>query len=97
MTQKQPSAFAPSRTAAGKRTTGIFRQAKRHPSGCRAANLLKQILFISLLLFTFIGDARAQETIITVHDGTATNEYVPFFGFYADNQQQNQIIIRLQT
>ncbi|MBP5677236.1 MAG: fibronectin type III domain-containing protein, partial [Bacteroidales bacterium] len=30
---------------------------------------------------------------LTVNDGTATNEYVPFYGYYADAIQQNQMII----
>jgi len=30
---------------------------------------------------------------LSVNDGTATNEYVPFYGYYADATQQNQMII----
>ena len=29
---------------------------------------------------------------LTVHDGTGTNRYVPFYGYYADEDQQNQMI-----
>ena len=36
-----------------------------------------------LLCFAFFGVARAQSEL-TVHDGTATNGYVPVYGFYAD-------------
>ena len=35
-----------------------------------------------LLLLAFTGFVRADE--LTVHDGTATNAYVPVYGFYAD-------------
>ncbi|MBQ4205299.1 MAG: choice-of-anchor J domain-containing protein, partial [Bacteroidales bacterium] len=30
--------------------------------------------------------------VLTVHDGTAISEYVPFYGYYADDTQQNQMI-----
>ena len=50
-----------------------------------------RLLFLSLLLFTFLGGARAQETL-TVCDGTTSNPYVPFYGLMADKQQQNQMI-----
>ncbi|MBQ2539056.1 MAG: fibronectin type III domain-containing protein, partial [Bacteroidales bacterium] len=36
-----------------------------------------------MLCFAFFGVARAQSEL-TVHDGTATNGYVPVYGFYAD-------------
>ena len=36
-----------------------------------------------LLCFAMFGVARAQE-VLTVHDGTGTNGYVPIYGFYAD-------------
>ena len=43
----------------------------------------KRLLSLMLLCFAVFGVARAQETL-TVHDGTATNGYVPVYGFYAD-------------
>ena len=43
----------------------------------------KRLLSLMLLCFAVFGVARAQETL-TVHDGTATNGYVPVYGFYVD-------------
>ena len=42
----------------------------------------KLILFLMVLLFGSTSFLRADE--LTVHDGTATNSYVPVYGFYAD-------------
>ena len=42
----------------------------------------KLILFLMVLLFGSTSFLRADE--LTVHDGTATNGYVPVYGFYAD-------------
>lgn len=42
----------------------------------------KLILFLMLALFGSTSFLRADE--LTVHDGTATNSYVPVYGFYAD-------------
>ncbi len=36
--------------------------------------------------------AWAQNQTVTVCDGTATNEYVPFYGYYADEAQNGQMI-----
>ena len=49
------------------------------------------LLMIALSFFAFVGVAKAQQTL-TVHDGTATNRYVPFYGYWADATQQNQMI-----
>ena len=46
---------------------------------------------IALSFLAFVGVAKAQQTL-TVHDGTATNRYVPFYGYWADATQQNQMI-----
>ena len=46
---------------------------------------------IALSFLAFVGVAKAQQTL-TVHDGTATNRYVPFYGYWADYTQQNQMI-----
>ena len=42
----------------------------------------KTLLSLMMLCFTFFGVARAEQ--LTVHDSTATNGYVPVYGFYAD-------------
>ena len=49
-------------------------------------------LFFSLmtLLLAFTGLARAQE--LTVHDGSATNSYVPVYGFYADAYLKSEMV-----
>ena len=49
------------------------------------------LLMIALSFLAFVGVAKAQQTL-TVHDGTATNRYVPFYGYWADATQQNQMI-----
>ena len=46
--------------------------------------IMKKKVFslMMMLLLAFTGFVRADE--LTVHDGTATNSYVPVYGFYAD-------------
>ncbi len=63
-----------------------------------------RLLLITLLLFTFLGGARAQETTLTVCDGsvsgttTTTNSCVPIYGLYVDTQGQNsEFIIPAET
>ena len=52
----------------------------------------KAFLFLTMLLFAFMGTMRADE--VTVCDGTATNNYVPVYGFYADAQGcQSEFVI----
>ena len=52
----------------------------------------KAFLFLTMLLFAFMGTMRADE--VTVCDGTATNEYVPVYGLYADTQGcQSEFVI----
>ncbi|MBO7493968.1 MAG: fibronectin type III domain-containing protein [Bacteroidales bacterium] len=51
----------------------------------------KFLLFLMFALFCIPWAANAQETLL-VHDGTTTNQYVPFYGYYADEDQQNQMI-----
>ena len=54
--------------------------------------MIKKSLLLTLLLAVFAPwAANAQETL-TVHDGTGTNRYVPFYGYYADEAQTNQMI-----
>ncbi|MCR5036888.1 MAG: choice-of-anchor J domain-containing protein [Bacteroidales bacterium] len=42
----------------------------------------KVFLLLTMLLFAFTGIMKADE--LTVHDGSATNGYVPVYGYYAD-------------
>ena len=42
----------------------------------------KVFLFLTMLLFASTGTMKAQS--LTVHDGSATNGYVPVYGYYAD-------------
>ena len=51
----------------------------------------KHLLLMLLMAFFAPWAAQAQEEL-TVCDGTATNEYVPFYGYYADADQHNQMI-----
>ncbi|MBO2522377.1 MAG: hypothetical protein CW336_00730 [Bacteroidetes bacterium] len=52
----------------------------------------KVFLLLTMLLFAFVGTMRADE--VTVCDGTATNEYVPVYGLYADTQGcQSEFVI----
>ena len=51
----------------------------------------KHLLLMLLMAFFAPWAAQAQEEL-TVCDGTATNEYVPFYGYYADANQHNQMI-----
>ena len=63
-----------------------------------------RLLLITLLLCTFLGGAKAQETTLTVCDGSAfgttttTNSCVPIYGLYVDTQGQNsEFIIPAET
>lgn len=52
----------------------------------------KAFLFLTMLLFAFMGTMRADE--VTVCDGTATSDYVPVYGLYADTQGcQSEFVI----
>jgi hypothetical protein len=51
----------------------------------------KRLLLVLLMAFFAPLAMNAQETLL-VHDGTTTNQYVPFYGYYADESQQNQMI-----
>ena len=51
----------------------------------------KKTLLMMVLLLAVFGMARAQSEL-TVCDGTDNNEYVPFYGYYADAAQHNQMI-----
>lgn len=53
---------------------------------------MKRILFsLMALVLAFAGVVRADE--LTVHDGTATNGYVPVYGFYADAYLKAEYVI----
>lgn len=45
-----------------------------------------------MLLLALLVPWAANAQTLTVHDGSATNAYVPFYGYYADENQQNQMI-----
>ncbi len=52
----------------------------------------KAFLFLTMLLFAFMGTMRADE--VTVCDGTVTNGYIPVYGYYADTQGcQSEFVI----
>ncbi len=51
---------------------------------------MKRFLFSTLLLLAIVVGARAQEHIVA--DGTATNEFVPIYGLYADCYLRSQVI-----
>lgn len=50
--------------------------------------------FLMLMAFAASAalSAQAQSTSLTVANGTVTNEYVPIYGYYADELQHNQIV-----
>ena len=50
---------------------------------------IKRLLLIAALLVPWVTNA---QTTVTVADGTATNGYIPVYGFYADDDQHNQIV-----
>ncbi len=50
----------------------------------------KVFLFLTMLLFAFTGTMKAQS--LTVHDGTATNGYVPVYGYYADAYNKCEMV-----
>ena len=50
----------------------------------------KVFLFLAMLLFAVTGTMKAQS--LTVHDGTATNGYVPGYGFYADAYNKCEMV-----
>lgn len=50
----------------------------------------KVFLFLTMLLFAFTGTMKAQS--LTVCDGTATNGYVPVYGFYADAYNKCEMV-----
>ena len=50
-------------------------------------------LLLTLLLALFAPwAAQAQETLTVYEEATETSEYVPFYGYYADESQQDQMI-----
>jgi hypothetical protein len=53
---------------------------------------MKKSLLIMLLMAVFAPLAIFGQETLTVCEGTTTNEYVPFYGYYADATQQNQMI-----
>jgi len=49
---------------------------------------------IMLVAFLFIAEGvKAQSNQLTVNDGTNTSQFVPVYGFYADNTQRSEFII----
>ncbi|MBO7571694.1 MAG: fibronectin type III domain-containing protein, partial [Bacteroidales bacterium] len=54
---------------------------------------MKKVLFNVLLLLMMAIGAVAQETTLTVCDGTTTNSYVPFNGLYADYGTRSQFVL----
>ena len=58
----------------------------------KATNHLVQSAFMLLLALTaFLVEAKADE--LTVYNGSNTNSYVPFYGYYADYGTRSQFII----
>ncbi len=52
---------------------------------------LLQIASVALLLAVPLG-SRAQSSTLTTCNGTASNQYVPFYGYYADADQHDQML-----
>ena len=53
---------------------------------------MKKILFNAVLLLMTAGCAIAQTQTLTVNDGDETSPFVPLYGYYADDFQNNQIL-----
>ena len=56
---------------------------------------MKKLLLLLLTIMTFgfwAAPLSAQETL-TVYDGTATNGYVPVYGFYADAYLKAEFVV----
>ena len=52
-------------------------------------SFIKRLLLIAALCVPWVTQAQTQ---ITVADGTATNTYVPIYGYYCDEDQHNQVL-----
>ena len=50
---------------------------------------IKRLLLVAALLVPWVTNA---QTTVTVADGTATNDYIPIYGLWADVDQHNQIV-----
>ncbi len=59
----------------------------------RQSKIVNTIAFAVLLCLFFSGTAWGQSSTLDVYSSaTSTNEYVPFYGYYADATQRNQMI-----
>jgi hypothetical protein len=52
--------------------------------------LLQMFALVALLATPWV--TNAQSSTLTICNGTANHEYVPFYGYYADDPQHNQLI-----
>ncbi|MCR4966131.1 MAG: fibronectin type III domain-containing protein [Bacteroidales bacterium] len=53
---------------------------------------MKKLLFLVLTILLSVSSLRLSAQMLTVADGTAENEYIPYYGFWMDVDQHNQII-----
>ena len=53
----------------------------------------KVFLFLTMLLFAFVGTMRADELTACAGDGTVYNSYVPVYGYYADAYLRCQYVM----
>jgi len=70
--------------------TKLHKQQARTTQSRRTA--MGRLLLMTLLLFTFVWGARAEETL-TVYDGTATSTYVPVYGTWADAYLKCEFVV----
>ena len=54
------------------------------------------LLLTALFLLPWSG-MKATPSTLTVADGTATNEYLPIYGYYADTGFKNQFIYLIKS
>lgn len=47
---------------------------------------------VLMLFMVLLSPWATKAQTLTIHDGMVTNKYVPFYGYYADENQQNQMI-----
>ncbi|MBQ2483723.1 MAG: hypothetical protein II519_00240, partial [Muribaculaceae bacterium] len=56
--------------------------------------MIRKVLFLVMsMLLLSVGTARAALATLTVYDGTATNQYVPIYGYYCDDYLKCEFII----
>ena len=57
-------------------------------------NIINKILFVIVLTVVAVASGgKVWSASLTVYDGTATNQYIPMYGFYFDDFTKSECII----